>query len=573
MLKKPIGIGIESYKDMIDGAYYYVDKTLMIKDLLDYGSKVELFIRPCRFGKTLTLSMIRTFFERELASDGSVVDNRHYFDSRKIMDEGDRYLEHMGKYPVISMSLKSAKQPDFYMAHESLIDEIIKEYVRHNYILDANCLTEAYREKYDAIMNRRAEPIAYAKALAFLSECLKKYHGTNVIILLDEYDVPLENAFFKGFYEQMVDFIRSLFESALKTNNCLKFAVVTGCLRISRESIFAGLNNLKMNFILDNGYAEYFGFTQIEVEEMLAFYDLCDKIDEAKEWYNGYLFGETQVYNPWSIINYVSMAITNTVALPCPYWSNTSSNTAVRELIEKADEAAKGEIEELISGGAVEKPIHEDVTYGEIYENQDNLWNFLFFTGYLKAVSQRLEEETIYLTMTVPNKEVNYIYKNTIRTWFDESVRKVDFQPFYQAMREQDARKMEESINGQLSFSISYYDEGEKFYHGYLLGILSGFGGYRILSNREQGEGRPDILLRPHNPHHQAFVIELKRVKHFAKQSEGCDKALKQIEEKGYATEFIHEGYEKVTCYGMCFCDKYCMIKLEEAGKLNKKKR
>ncbi len=561
MLKRPIGIGIENYKDMIDGTYYYVDKTLMMKELLDYGTKVELFTRPRRFGKTLTLSMIRTFFERESTADGAAVDNRRYFEGTKIMGTGDKYLSHMGKYPVISMSLKSARQPDYHMAYESLVDEIIKEYVRHNYVLDSDCLTEAYREKYDAIMNRRAEPIAYAKAMAFLSECLKKYHGTNAIILLDEYDVPLENAFFKGYYEQMVDFVRSLFESALKTNDCLQFAVVTGCLRISRESIFTGLNNLKINSILDNRFGEYFGFTQAEVEDMLIFYDLRDKIGESKEWYNGYLFGETQVYNPWSIINYVSTAITNTVALPRPYWSNTSSNAIIRELVEKADEGVKGEIEELISGGTIEKPVHEDVTYGEIYENQDNLWNFLFFTGYLRAVSQRLEEETIYLTMAVPNKEVNYIYKNTIRKWFERQVRAMDFSDMHRGLMKLDADGVQDVIRRQLRKTISYHDGGEAFYHGFLLGVLSGIQGYHIRSNRESGNGRPDILLIPLDEMQPVIIIEIKQAEKFNQMEDGCEKALEQIKRQDYAAGVLDEGYENILEYGICFCKKSCVVK------------
>lgn len=561
MLKKPLGIGIENYKDMIDGAYYYVDKTLMMKELLDYGTKVELFTRPRRFGKTLTLSMIRTFFEREIAADGAAVDNRRYFEGTKIMGTEDKYLGHMGKYPVISMSLKSARQPDYHMAYESLVDEIIKEYVRHNYILDSDCLTEAYRGKYDAIMNRRAEPIAYAKALAFLSECLKKYHGTNVIILLDEYDVPLENAFFKGYYEQMVDLVRSLFESALKTNDCLQFAVVTGCLRISRESIFTGLNNLDINSILDNTFVESFGFTQTEIEDMLIFYKLSDRIGEAKDWYNGYLFGETQVYNPWSIINYVKAAASSKMALPRPYWSNTSSNAIVRELVEKADEGVKGEIEELISGGTIEKPVHEDVTYGEIYENQDNLWNFLFFTGYLKAVSQRLEEETIYLTMAVPNKEVNYIYKNTIRNWFERQVRAMDFSDMHRGLMKLDADGVQDVLRRQLRKTISYHDGGEAFYHGFLLGVLSGIQGYHIRSNRESGNGRPDILLIPLDEMQPVIIIEIKQAEKFNQMEEGCEKALEQIKRQDYAAGVLDEGYENILEYGICFCKKSCVVK------------
>lgn len=561
MAKRPLGIGVENYKRLLEKPYYYVDKTLMVKDLLDKGGSVNLFTRPRRFGKTLALSMIKTFFEMEFDGGGNVIDNRHYFDGMKIMEAGDEYLRHTGRYPVISMSLKSARQANYHAAYTLLCRQIAGEFDRHKYVLQGNALSKEEKRRYQAILDLKKDETLYLDALKFLSDCLQKYHGENVIILIDEYDVPLENAFFRGFYGQMIDFVRSLFESALKTNDCLQFAVVTGCLRVSRESIFTGLNNLKINSILDNGFAEYFGFTQFEVENMLGYYGLSEKVQEAKTWYDGYLFGDTEVYNPWSIINYVDTAVGNSNAFPRPYWSNTSSNGIVRELIERADGLAKDELEELIAGRTIEKPIHEDITYGEIYDKQDNLWNFLFFTGYLKAVSQRFEGNKIYLTMTLPNEEVKYVYENKIQEWFDENVRKADFAPFYQAMREQDTQKMEEFINGQLNFSISFHDEGERFYHGYLLGILGGFGGCKILSNREQGTGRPDIILRPNNPHHPAFVIEIKRVKNFAKQDKACDEALRQIENRGYATELLHDGYDKVICYGICFCDKYCVIK------------
>lgn len=561
MRKKKLPVGIENFREFQDKAYYYVDKTLMLRDLLELGGKVNLFTRPRRFGKTLTLSMIRTYFEQEVMENGEIADNRHYFDGMKILAAGEEYTSHMGKYPVITLSLKSSKQPDYQMAYESLLDEIIKEYVRHRYVLDSDCLPEVYQKKYEAIMNHQAEPIDYAKSLAFLSECLAKYHHTSAIVLLDEYDVPLENAFFAGFYDQMVDFIRSLFESVLKTNDSLEFAVITGCLRISRESIFTGLNNLEINSVLTVNYGEYFGFTQTEVETMLADYGMQDQTALVKDWYDGYLFGDTEVYNPWSVVNYMKAAIASANIFPKPYWSNTSSNSIVRELIERADDTVLGELDELLAGGTIEKIIHEDITYSDIYSTQDNLWNFLFFTGYLKAVSQRSDGTNIYLTMSVPNKEIASIYKSTIRDWFDVSVRKADFAPFYQALRTQDTAAIEEFINGQLSVSISYHDEAERFYHGYLIGILGGIGGYRILSNREQGLGRPDLLLRPNNPAHPAFVIEIKQVKKFNQRSAACDEALRQIREKGYALELIRDGYEKVVCYGICFCDKSCMVK------------
>lgn len=563
-MKKPLPIGIENFKELIDKSYYYVDKTLMIKEILDKKGKVNLFTRPRRFGKTLTLSMIKTWFEQDTDREGIVTDNSYYFEGTKIMKAGEEYISHMGKYPVISMSMKSAKQPDFEMAYKCLIEQIAEEYKRHMYVLNSDCILEEDKEKYRAIMGRRAESSDYATAFAFLSGCLKQYHKKNVIILLDEYDVPLENAFFCGFYDQIIAFIRSLFESALKTNDSLEFAVITGCLRISKESIFTGLNNLEIVSILNQYFAEYFGFTQTEVEQMLDYYELGSKKQEIRRWYDGYLFGKAEVYNPWSVINYVKNAVADINGFPKPYWSNTSSNTIICELVEKADNGTKQEIEDLIAGGTIEKPVHEEITYEDIYKTQDNLWNFLFFTGYLKAVSQRFEVDTIYLTMTIPNEEVRYIYRNTIREWFNERQKEYDFTPLYEGFQTGNCEKIEEFINNQLAGSISYYDNAENFYHGYLFGILSGMGGGNIKSNREQGNGRPDLLISPHTPKNPPIIIEIKQAKKFSQMDELCKEALQQIEERNYAAELLEEGYQSVLKYGICFCRKSCRVMTEK---------
>lgn len=504
--------------------------------------------------------MIKTWFEQDTDREGIVTDNSHYFEGTKIMEAGEEYISHMGKYPVISMSMKSAKQPDFEMAYKCLIEQIAEEYKRHIYVLNSDCILEEDKEKYRAIMGRRAESSDYATAFAFLSGCLKQYHKKNVIILLDEYDVPLENAFFCGFYDQIIAFIRSLFESALKTNDSLEFAVITGCLRISKESIFTGLNNLEIVSILNQYFAEYFGFTQTEVEQMLDYYELGSKKQEIRRWYDGYLFGKAEVYNPWSVINYVKNAVADINGFPKPYWSNTSSNTIIRELVEKADNGTKQEIEDLIAGGTIEKPVHEEITYEDIYKTQDNLWNFLFFTGYLKAVSQRFEVDTIYLTMTIPNEEVRYIYRNTIREWFNERQKEYDFTPLYEGFQTGNCEKIEEFINNQLAGSISYYDNAENFYHGYLFGILNGMGGGNIKSNREQGNGRPDLLISPHTPKNPPIIIEIKQAKKFSQMDELCKEALQQIEDRNYAAELLDEGYQSVLKYGICFCKKNCRV-------------
>ena len=559
--KKRIPIGIEFYKEMIEKEYYYVDKTLIIKELFDKGGKVNLFTRPRRFGKTLLQTMLRTFFEAEVDANGHIKDNSHYFDGMKIMDAGEEYTRHLGQYPVIFLSLKSAKQPTFEMAYQCLIDDILKEFTRHRYVLLGETLDSESKERYQKLMNRSAEAAAYAKSIAFLSECLEQYHGRKVIILIDEYDVPLENAYFEGFYEQMVAFIRSLFESALKTNESLELAVITGCLRISKESIFTGLNNLEVISILNKQYAESFGFTQAEAEQMLEYYGLMQKKQELKDWYDGYLFGNAEVYNPWSVINYVKTAVIDEEAFPKPYWSNTSSNSIIKELVENADSGVKEEIEKLIAGGTIEKQIHEDITYGDIHQSQDNLWNFLFFTGYLKAVRQRFEEDTIYLTMRIPNAEIRYIYRNTIREWFERGIRQCDFTPMYQAVFNGDTDVFEQKVKQQLEGSISYFDSEEDFYHGFLLGLLRPLQNYKILSNRESGNGRPDIVLKPYDERKAAVVLEIKHVKKYTEMDAGCDQALKQIEEQQYENGILEEGYGSVISYGICFCKKSCRVK------------
>lgn len=560
-MKKPLAIGVEDYRRIVDKPYYYVDKTLFIKDLIDKGGTVSLFTRPRRFGKTLALSMLKTFFEAEIDQKGNKIDNSHYFNGMKIMNAGEAYTSHMGRYPVISLSLKSTKQPDYQMAYQCLIDEIISAYEKHLYVLSGDALLPANKEKYQAIMEYRASEADYATSLKFLSNCLKKYHGRNVIILLDEYDVPLENAYFRGFYDQMTDFIRSLFESALKTNDSLEFAVITGCLRISKESIFTGLNNLQIISLLNNDYSEYFGFTQEEISDLLHYYSLEERQEELKKWYDGYRFGNTEVYNPWSVINYANDKVWSSALFPKPYWSNTSSNSIIRELIETADVSAKKEIEELIAGGTIRKQIHEEITYTDIHVSQDNLWNFLFFTGYLKMTNQSMEGNQIYLDLSIPNEEIRYIYQNTIREWFNQKIKSTDLTPMFQSILRGDSEAFEDFLKKHLRESISYYDTKEAYYHGFLTGILSGLQDYEILSNREAGNGRPDILLKPYDELNPVVIIEIKFTDKFSSMEKKCEDALQQIENKAYAAGSLDEGYKTFRKYGICFCKKSCMVK------------
>ena len=553
----PLPVGVENFEDLIQTGYYFVDKTLFIRELIDMKGKVNLFTRPRRFGKTLNMSMLRYFFEMGKA------DNAELFQGMKIMDAGEEYLAHMGKYPVISISLKSMKQLTYDDAFYCLQEELAREFKRHDELLP-RLLYEEDREKYLRFIGRKAETKEYLDSLKFLSECLFQCYGRKAIILIDEYDVPLENAYFSGFYDKMVSVIRALFESALKTNDNLEFAVITGCLRISKESIFTGLNNLKIMSITSRTYAEHFGFTPEEVEQILRDYGLEDNLKIVKQWYDGYRFGESEVYNPWSVINYVDSCYHDKKAFAKPYWSNTSSNSIVKNLIEQADISLKQEIERLIEGGTIEKPIHEDITYDDMNSTQDNLWNFLFFTGYLKKISERQEGETIYMEMAIPNSEVRYVYKNAVLRWFEERTEKKELKPLYESLLNGKADELAEILSENLMETISFYDYQESYYHGFLAGMLKNIGNYIVQSNRESGNGRPDILVRYPSVRGKAVIIEIKVSKTYQGMEEKCDEALNQIEEQKYEEELRQEGYRDILKYGVAFYRKECMVKLAE---------
>lgn len=359
----------------------------------------------------------------------------------------------------------------------------------------------------------------------------------------------------------MADMIRSLFESVLKSNENLAFAVVTGCLRISKESIFSGLNNLNVISITSDAYAEHFGFTQKEVDELLKAYDLQDNADTVREWYDGYRFGETEVYNPWSVINYIQSCYRNKKALPKPYWSNTSSNSIVRTLVEKADLSVKQEIESLIEGRTIMKPVHEDITYEDMDSTQDHLWNFLFFTGYLKKVSERQEEENVLMELAIPNRKVRYIYKTTVLRWFEDKTRQKELSPLYESILEGDAEKIAEILSENLMETISFYDYQESYYHGFLAGMLKNMSGYIVLSNRESGSGCPDILLKYPSVKGKAVIFEVKISKTYQELQKKCDEALRQIEMRDYAASLRQEGYQDILAYGVVFYRKECLVK------------
>lgn len=563
---KPLPVGVDNFEKLVTRDYYFIDKTKMIQELLDKKGDINLFTRPRRFGKTLNMSMLQYFFEDARNRNGEKQDNSYLFEGLQIMQAGEKYVSFMGKYPVINLTLKSGKQPDFKQAYAALREEIAREYTRHYYICEGAALLPNEKEKYMGILAQKAEREDYNTSLQFLSQCLEKYYGRKTIILIDEYDVPLENAFMRGFYNEMIDFIRTLFESALKTNGSLEFAVITGCLRISKESIFTGMNNLEIISILSKNYDEYFGFTEEEVKKICADYKLEQKYELIKEWYNGYIFGNANVYNPWSVIRFIKDLKADENEFPSSYWANTSSNSIVRKMIERADEDTKEEIEALIEGKTIEKPVHEDITYDEVYKTMDNLWNFMFFTGYFRKVGERMDERTKqhFVELTIPNEEVKYIFRTKILSWFQEKIEEKDLSLLYTALVNKDVPVFEEELNGLLLETISFNDAYESFYHGFVAGALSKMKGYIVKSNREGGSGRSDLFVKPVTRRKAAFVIEFKVAKTFDSLEKMAEAAISQIEERGYAAELHDDGYKEVIKYGIAFFGKDCLIKIKE---------
>lgn len=580
---KPLPIGVDDFQEIIIQGYYYVDKTLLIKELLDLKGKVNLFTRPRRFGKTLNLSMLRYFFEDTMEQEKNEK-NQGLFVGLNIMQAGEKYRQSSCSFPVIYFTWKSAKQSTFSSAYAQMVYEISREFIRHNYLLESSCLMKGEKQKFLDIIERKAGYDDYACSLEFLSNCLHRHTGRKVIILMDEYDVPLEGAYSRGFYQEMTDFVRSLFESALKDNLSLEFAVLTGCLRISKESIFTGLNNLKVISIRNREYSEHFGFLEQEVKVMLEYYGMGLRYMDVKEWYNGYYFGDSNLYNPWSVINFVSSFVSFPDTRPEPYWANTSANAIIKEVLVRTDKRTKEQIERLIHGETIVIQVKEEVTYEDIgksnykKENKNNdFWNFLFLTGYLTKVrefqkgeltkeeEQRLgmiSRNAIYLEVKIPNREVEFIYENTISEWFEE-VAAGSREELYIATIQADVNKMKEIIEHVLMQSISFYDSAEAFYHGFMLGLFQNWDDYKIKSNRESGIGRSDLIFYPENIEAPAIIMELKYVKKRKEILPVCEEALKQIEDRKYDYEFVEDGYHVIK-YGICFCGKSCFVKVKK---------
>lgn len=558
--KKKLPIGIENFGELRSEDFYYIDKTGLIRELLYNWGKVNLFIRPRRFGKSLNISMLEHFF--------SLIGDKSIFDGLEISKEVSLCEEYMGKYPVVSISLKGIDARSYETAYQMAVRIIIEAAAKFYFLLDSEKLNAHDKEEYEQLLDKNMNEATFGNSLKMLSGMLEKHYGTKVILLIDEYDVPLAKADANGYYDQMISLIRSLLGEALKTNNSLKFAVLTGCLRISKESIFTGLNNLKVLSIADERFDEYFGFTDKEVRELLEYYTVADHYDEVKRWYDGYQFGNVEVYCPWDVLNHCDRIRSESSVQPENYWINTSSNDAVKRFIrESANETTKREIERLVAGETIIKEIHQELTYPEIYQTIDNIWSLLFTTGYL---TQRGRAEGRRMKLAIPNLEIRDIYVTQIMEFFKECVRKdgdmLNF--FCNALQNGEAENVEKIFKDYLRKTISIRDTAvkkemkENFYHGVLIGILGVKDRWSISSNREMGEGYADILAEP-DTGDMGIIIEVKYA-HDGDLDAACGEALKQIAHTRYEDELEDDGVEHILKYGIACYKKRCRVMLAE---------
>ena len=564
-LKLPVGI--ENFEEIRKLGFYYIDKTRLIEQLLQGWGKVTLFTRPRRFGKTLNMSMLKSFFE--IGTDKTLFDGLYISGNKELCDE------HMGKYPVIFLSFKGVEGLTYDEAFDALVRVIGKEISRVSFLADSDKLTMLEREQYKGLTIIENGSFVFNKdklisSLQLLSQLLYKHYGQKAVILIDEYDVPLDKAFQNGYYKEMVSIIRGLFGQALKTNEFLQFAVLTGCLRVSKESIFTGLNNFEINSIVDIDHDEQFGFTDDEVMKLLLDYDRSERYPDAKEWYDGYHFGNADIYCPWDVINFTKKLVTDPSARPSAFWINSSGNDMVKRFVDKADQTTRDEIEKLVAGGFVEKQLRLDLTYDEIDNTIDNLWSVLFTTGYLTKIGEvKLPDSESYAyKLVIPNKEVREVFILQIQEWFKAVVAKDDdtMKLLSRAILDKDEKQIARQLNIVMSRMISILDTKapdamkENFYHGLLLGLLRGSNpDWLIKSNRESGDGFSDILIMPEDPD-AGIVIEVKYAKEMKELDAACEAAITQIKDKRYDEALRDEDRCDILAYGIAFCRKRCRV-------------
>lgn len=565
--KVKLPMGVENFREMRTGGFYYVDKTGLIKTLLGNPGKVNLFTRPRRFGKTLNMSMFKYFFE--VGSDIMLSDNGTIFDGLEISGEKELCEEYMGKFPVISITLKGATGENFEEAKIMLRRIIGKEAMRFRFLMESDKIDDTERSQYEALIGMdktgtfTMSDDLLKDSLLILSQFLQKHYGNGTVMLIDEYDVPLDKAYQAGYYDSMVEFIRVLFGNAFKTNDSLKFAVLTGCLRISKESIFTGLNNFNVYTVKDVQYNEYFGFSDREVRKLLEYYEFMDKYDAIKKWYDGYHFGELEVYCPWDVVSYCHALRMEPSMEPQNYWVNTSSNDIIRKFLSKAKTADRNDIEQLINGNSIKKIIRQELTYRDLDSEPDNLWSILFTTGYLTQRSAQPGELT---ELVIPNREIQWIFIRQIREWFKWETKKnmERLEVFCRAFQENDTAAIEEGFNAYLKKTISIRDTNarkemkENFYHGILLGLFGNMDGWDVRSNAESGDGYSDISIEIEEQE-MGIVIELKYAEN-ASFDTACREALKQINDRNYAEKLTDDGMTIIHKYGIACYKKRCKV-------------
>ena len=557
-MQKKLPIGIENFEDMIKENYYYVDKTGLLKQLLNEHGLVNLFTRPRRFGKSLNMSMLKYFFE--IGNDQAIFEGLEISKDKELCDQ------YQGKFPVISVSLKGAKAGNYEDA-KAMMKYIMAAESRRLYDrMSGDKLSEKQKEQMKSLMSDNMKDIELMTALWILSSILKEYYGKKVIILIDEYDVPLDKAFENNYYNEMIILLRNMLEQSLKTNDNLYMAVLTGCLRIARESIFTGLNNFNIFSITDQYFDEYFGFTDKEVKEILQYYKVPEAFEQTKKWYDGYRFGNTDIYCPWDVINHCRALKVEPDATPQPYWINTSGNYIVKRFIEKANQQTRREIEQLIEGKAIQKEIRLELTYNELDSTIENLWSVLFATGYL---TQQGKPQGRTYSLIIPNESIRQIFIEQIQEWFKETTRKDEnrLKDFCKAFEEGNAEAIEEQFNNYLMKTISIRDtfttKKENFYHGVLLGLLSYDPDWYITSNQESGDGYSDIMIEAEQAR-IGIIIEVKYAENIKMLDKACEKALKQIKEKHYDQKLEKEGYETILNYGIACYKKRCKVLVDK---------
>ncbi len=565
--QKKIPIGIEDFEKLRKNGFYYVDKTGLIIELLQNPAEVTLFTRPRRFGKSLNMSMLKYFFEL----DG----NKELFEGLEIMEEPELCEEYMGKFPVISLSLKDIDAESYETAFEMAAMLMNREAGSHRYLLESEFLATDEKEAFSELLDRKMNKSVFCGSIALLSRLLEKHHNRKVVILIDEYDVPLARAHAQGYYEQMIVLIRSFFHQALKSNKSIQLAVLTGCMRISKESIFTGLNNLNVLTVADARQDERFGFTDEEVKELLHYYGLSDKYSAIREWYDGYRFGDVEIYCPWDVINYCALLRADPTALPENYWANSSGNDVVRRFLREAgdNKTVKREIERLIAGEIVTKEIHQEITYSDMYGSIDNIWSVLFATGYL---TQRGRGEERSFQLAIPNLEVREIFTGQIMDMFKEDAKKdgESLDALCIALQDGDAKETQYQLRNYLKKTISIRDTfarrelKENFYHGMLLGLLAFKGSWVVSSNREAGEGYADILVEIDDDEPMGLVIEVKYARD-GNLDASCQEALAQIKGRQYGAAFYDEDIEKVLKYGVAFYKNKCKVMCQKAENLS----